>query len=435
MSAGEGKKLENRLFGILFLIIFSALSVACGESEQAEEDGDQQQQSSYEKLCQKLADCKTDIVDTAAFVAECAADLEAGEGCVMNCINSESECVGILQCAERDSAVLAGYCGSQEDGDDEIEVETDEELEPEIAEEDDDVEAAKEDSGEFDPENPGITIEFIISYLETMGQAINLAVGDIHTAVREDYNPKDEYDFPIDTCVLASTWGDIGPATCGSDADCADEQVCDPENKVCTTPLDSLMDVGPIEVDGFPGGTATFLYNAGQSGAYTMDGQGDGQVSEIGFDTTYEIRGEGDAAQGLGAFSGSLTVPAKFVLTSPAITPDPQWQFSTITLDTTQDLVLQWEGGDNPSTEIIVAMYGANDKLYCKMSDDGEFTIEKGFIQAVGFGVGDNLLTWMNNAIEIKTEMYGEISGEGVSVGSIYFLQSYAGVFAKVLAK
>ena len=96
---------------------------------------------------------------------------------------------------------------------------------------------------------------------------------------------------------------------------------------------------------------------------------------------------------------------------------------------------MQWEGGEDPSVVILISMFGANDKLYCKMADDGEFTIEKGFIQAVGFGVGDNLMTWINNGIEIKTEAYGEISGEGVTVGSIYFLQSYAGVFAKVLAK
>jgi len=422
------------------LLVFSMALAGCGEGAQADDDDDdddEQQQSSYEKLCEKVADCKTELTDVAAFVSECAADLKDGDGCIMNCINTETECERILLCIEGGGEVIAEYCDVTEDGDEELETDGDAELEPEIevAEEVEESEIADGDSGEFDPEDPGITIEFIISYLETMGTAIDLAVGDIHKTLREDLEPEDEFDFPVDSCVLASEYGPIGPKTCVSDEECAEEQVCDPKDKVCTTPLDSLMDVGPIELDGLPGGTAEFLYNAGQSGAYTMDGQGDGQIEEVAFDTTYEVRGDGDLAQGLGAFSGSLTVPAKFVLTSPVITPDPQWQFSTIELNTAEDLVLQWQGGGDSSVVIMFSMTGANDTAYCKMSDDGEFTIENGFIQAVGFTVGADLFSWVNNVIEIKTEAYGEITGEGITVGSIYFLQSYAGVFAKVLAK
>ncbi len=421
----------------IVLVLLALFAFACGDDEQQADDNDDdgEQQSSYEKLCGKLLDCEESVENRADWMSDCTYYLENSELCVMRCFNENDDCDKLAMCREAGSQLLDEYCTTDEDGDLDMEMTEKEDGDMELTELDFGKEEEAEASTEFDPEKPGLTVTFMVSFLEAMGQPINIATGTVYPTVREDLAEDDIRDIPIDTCRLNSYFEDLGPE-CESDADCAPEQYCDiNDGNICRTQIEALLDVGSITVSGFPGGEKEFLHNAGQSGAYTEGGQGDGQIEEVGFNTTYVLSGAGDVAQGLGAISGSLEVPAQFQVLTPEIAPDPQMQFSVANINPQNDFQITWQGGNDPNSVITLTIAGLNDSVECRMQDDGEFTIGKTYIQAIGLDPGDNFLNWINNAMEIKTEVTSPIEGEGVEFGEMYFLQTNAGVFLKVVAE
>jgi hypothetical protein len=113
---------------------------------------------------------------------------------------------------------------------------------------------------EFDPSNPGYTVEFFFADINMMGSPTAMIAGYVMKTAREDLD--EEYEGPtymIDTCVL----GEEPPREpeCESDADCAPEQKCvpdyddqgnpEPNTEHCATPDRESLDVGPIKIKGF----------------------------------------------------------------------------------------------------------------------------------------------------------------------------------------
>ena len=290
--------------------------------------------------------------------------------------------------------------------------------------------AATADSGqppvEFNPAVPGISISMIISLVNMMAQDMGIAAGVVATARREELEPEGGAQIGLDTCVF----GVGGHArTCNSNADCAPEQQCVPEtdsngspiadSEHCETPTETI-DVGSFTISGFATGTKTFMYNAGQQGAYTENGQGDGQVqpADIAFDTTYELTGSGNAGHGLGTFTGSVTVPPSFSLTAPSVTTDSMGM-AVIPIDPAVGLTLQWNGSGNPNNFLVISISGQSDTLTCRVTDDGELTIRPEYLAPLGMSSMS-----MMNAVTLETNVVGKISGEGLTVGELTFQQT-----------
>jgi len=287
----------------------------------------------------------------------------------------------------------------------------------------------------FDPQNPGLTVQLIISSLAMMGQTTNLANITVHPTAREDVVPGGKQEIPLDTCRLASS-GIVSGTKCQSYADCGPEQICDTDKgNVCRTPNAKLLNVGPISVSGFSAGKKEFLYNANQKGVYTENGAGDGRVAGVDFNTTYVISGKGDSSQGLGPFSGSLKVPSAFKVLTPAIVPDPKMHFPVVNIDPSQDLKITWDSSKDANVAITLIMSGPKDSVTCRMKNDGEFTLNKTNIQALGLSTGQTIMDLMKNKLEIKMDVKAPIEGDGITFGEMWFLQSYAGVLVKVTAK
>ena len=173
----------------------------------------------------------------------------------------------------------------------------------------------------------------------------------------------------------------------------------------------------------------TFAYNAGQSGAYTEGGQGDGQIdpASIAFDTDYELDGTGDAAQGLGAYAARFHSPAQITLTSPPVTMDPQWQIPVISVNPAQDLTFTWDGSDNPDNTLTLSLSGGNGTLNCRLRDDGQHVVSSADLTALGF----NAMLSMMNAVTVQSDAFAPICGSGVTRGQITFQQMIM-LFAQV---
>lgn len=292
------------------------------------------------------------------------------------------------------------------------------------------------DSSEvFDPQHPGLTVQLIISSLSMMGQTTNLANITVHPTAREDVVPGGKQEIPLDTCRLASS-GIVSGTKCKTYANCGPEQICDTKNgNVCSTPPAKLLNVGPISVSGFFAGKQEFLYNAAQKGVYTENGAGDGRIPGVDFNTTYAISGKGDSSQGLASFSGSLKVPSAFKVLKPVIAPDPQMHFPVVNIDPSKDLQITWDSSKDPNVAITLIMSGPKDSVTCRMKNDGEFTLNKTNIQALGLSTGQTMMDLMKNKLEIKMNVKSPIKGNGITFGEMWFLQSYAGVLVKVSAK
>jgi hypothetical protein len=346
--------------------------------------------------------------------------------------------IGAMACAETTESSVDGDVpiyqpdGDQEDGDIDS---PDGDVEEELAEFD--IEDKPEDGDEpidgdepdvFNPDEPGISMTVFIGYIEMMGQGQEMAVGTVTPATREEFDGA-ESDIPdgpmIDNCTFSSGEGEEPVDECQTDADCAPEQKCladqDSGQKLCRTPIDAL-DVGPMMISGFEGGERTFASNPSQSGAYTENGQGDGsmEAGSIAFDTTYTVTGEGDAAQGLGAFSGSILAPARITLTSP-VPEQTSMGTSAIPIDINQDLPIAWEGSGDPSNTFTVSISGSTGTVTCVLSDDGEYVIPKDLIAHAGLNP-DPMWSIMNMVL-IQSDAYSDISGDGITRSEMTFQQ------------
>lgn len=289
------------------------------------------------------------------------------------------------------------------------------------------------DNACYNDKDPGWHLEVILGNIVMMGQAIEMGLGMVYPAAREEFGAAARSNIPLDTCVL-----DLAPEEqepeCVTDADCFPEQNCLPEKDDNGSPIPNsercitqfeLMDVGPFTISGFTTGGKTFAYNAGQSGAYTENGQGDGafQTPSIAFDTTYEIQGEGDAAQGLGPFEASFDAPAQIELTQPQTIIDPNFGMEFLPINQRQPLDLRWNGSGNSDNSFIInvsasALDGSSDGSFtCRIADDGEFTIPALKFAEINLSVN----TIANFMIEQNVD--GLICGQGISYGKVTFQQ------------
>ena len=289
--------------------------------------------------------------------------------------------------------------------------------------------APEEDIPVFDPEDPGVYMFLTLGGLEMMGQPIELAMGGFAPAAREDFDPADADTTPRDSCVVVSQETPVGE--CVTDEDCAPEQECvqdyddegNPEagSEHCATPRD-LIDVGAMTLDGGSGSALTLSYNMGQSGAYTVAGT-DGTVNAgtIGYDVTYAISGAGDSAQGLGAFTGELYMPAKLTLTSPPL-GDVGMGMEGIAVTAGSDLTLAWTGSSDGVLKVDLAgasFTGETGAIHCVLDDDGEHTIPADMVTAASLGE-----LAMLNMLTLERATEGSVEADGLTITAVETTQT-----------
>ncbi len=293
-----------------------------------------------------------------------------------------------------------------------------------------------EENKEFDPENPGYTVEFNIIDTEMMGQGQSMAIGYFMKTAREDLESETAADVTLDTCVI----GESSPRvpSCTSNADCAPEQECVPEydsqsgqaienSEHCETPNRASLDVGPVEIEGFNGGPYTFAYEPGDQ-VYKLNGTGDGSIdrSLIAYGVDYTIRGENMTPDDLNSLSATFRMPPALQLIEPAATEGGMFG-SAIAIDNTKPLKFVWEGNGGQGyidITITAAQSLANTvSVTCKVIDDGEFTVPEEFASQLVFGGGgdgmmDQMLQMMNMVI-FDRHAESPITGDGISVGRV----------------
>jgi hypothetical protein len=210
---------------------------------------------------------------------------------------------------------------------------------------------------------------------------------------------------------------------CVTDEDCAEEQECvqdyddegNPEvgSEHCETPRD-LIDVGSMTLQAEGSSALTLSYNLGQSGAYTVAGT-DGTVNAgtIAYDVTYAISGAGDSAQGLGAFTGELYMPAKLALTSPPL-GDVGMGMEGIAVTAGSDLTLAWTGSSDGVLKVDLAgasFTGETGAIHCVLEDDGEYTIPADMVEAASLGEMALL-----NMLTLERATEGSVEADGLSI-------------------
>ena len=256
-----------------------------------------------------------------------------------------------------------------------------------------------------------------VSIIEMMGTQIGVAVGAFYPETNiVPFDPSAGIKgFAPDTCRTPGA----ATAECKTDADCTHTgQICVAQkdsngqpianSEQCVNPTSAPVDIGPVTVEGFTDGAHDLKYNAGQNGAYTIDGQGDGSIQDtsiITVDSDYTLSGAGDPTQGLGAFSGTFHVPPAIDLLEPV--PQP-WQFGKdITLDVTADITFKWAGSSNGYVKITIQ--GDNSGIECLAKDDGEFTVPATAMTALKLSTNEFL-----NIVNFERTMYGTASGPGL---------------------
>lgn len=276
--------------------------------------------------------------------------------------------------------------------------------------------------GGFDPENSGYNIFFQIMTMDVFGQVSGMAFGLFLKTAREDLVVEEEELLALDTCVFEAG-GETPTPSCTSKDDCAPEQECLPEtdnngNPIagsdrCVTPDRESLDRGPVTITGFTGGPATFAYEPNDK-VYKKDGTGDGSVPVdiLAFDATYELSGEG--MDDLAAFSASVYFPPALKLTAPEPHDGTALPIPAITVDTTKDLTVTWDGAD-PDGTIEVSMTGESGSVVCRATDDGSFTIPADLIGQITFGTGFGAMA--NNLI-LDRKYSEKMEGKSVTAGS-----------------
>ena len=293
-----------------------------------------------------------------------------------------------------------------------------------------------EDNGptEFDPENPGYTVEFNIVDIEMMGQGQSLAIGYFMKTAREDLEEGEVEDVTLDTCVM----GESSPRvpSCTSKADCAPEQECVPEyndgqpienSEHCETPNRASLDVGPVMISGFNGGPYQFAYEPGDQ-VYKLNGTGDGSIDRaiIAYSTEYEIAADDLLPDDLKSLSAKFTMPPALSLIEPPMVEGGMFG-AAVEVDNTKPLVFKWEsnGGKGYIDITIMAAQSLMNvvSVTCKVKDDGEFTVPAEFTSQLVFGGGgdgmmDQMLGMMN-MITMDRHSEAPITGNGISSGRV----------------
>lgn len=313
--------------------------------------------------------------------------------------------------------------------DDETEDEATDAAADEIADEVSDID--NEVSDEFNPEDPGYSVEFFFADMNTMGSPMAMIAGYIMKTAREDL--EETYEGPtymLDTCVIGEEAP--GEPECTSKEDCAPEQECVPDtdrdgkpvpnSEHCETPGRESLDVGPIKIKGFESGEQTFLYEPNDQ-VYKLNGEGDGSVDPalITYDVDYTLTAEDPTPEDLNPFTATFHMQKKFDLTSHTIVPSDQG-FPYIEVDMTQPLSFSWTENDpvNGYVELTVtAMKDVNNtvSVSCTVVDDGEFTIPAEFATNLQFGTG--MLAQMGSMLSMTRKVKSPMTGDTISAGSI----------------
>jgi hypothetical protein len=281
----------------------------------------------------------------------------------------------------------------------------------------------------FDENNPGMAFTFTMTSSYVMGNEIVPGVATFMKAAREDFcKERAGLEIELDTCTTQPEPAAL--AQCATKSDCGPEEECLPDENngnllVCMTPR-APLDVGPFTLSGFVDGTKTFRSNPGQSGAYTENGVGDGQLdpSTLVFDADYSFGGTLDGDAGLGTLSGTFHFPPAIEWVSPPLMELPSFPGLKMGIEVTvgEDLELKWTGGDSAavmSFELAAANSGGA-TVTCKVANDGAFSIPAAMIEAVKLGNMPFL-----NMLDIRVEAKGPaVTGSGITNSKVVIMQS-----------
>ncbi len=281
----------------------------------------------------------------------------------------------------------------------------------------------------FNSQNPGYSVDFQIMDVSMMGEKQAIAIAYVMETAREDLKEREPSDLAPDSCVFSSETAEKEPE-CQSDEDCAPEQECLPETdssgepeegtERCVTPDRESLDIGPIIAEGFSGGPKEFLFEPNDS-VYKLDGQGDGGIDPalISYATEYTVYAEDPVPDDLGAFSGSVYLPAALELTSHEV--EAGEMFPAVTINPEGGVKFTWTPGDEDSM-ITLTLSGPNGSVNCRPFDDGEFIITENVISKLDFAEG---MMAMTNMLTMERSGSGLITGENITNGEIAFNQLF----------
>jgi len=278
----------------------------------------------------------------------------------------------------------------------------------------------------FNPDDPGYTVEFYINSVLALSQATNATNGFIMKTVREETDKKEKKMPPFGTCIFEENKGD--QPECESDADCAPEQKCVvdeingmemPDSEKCKTPDRAGLNEGPVTISGFTVGDVVMKW-AATDGVHKINGQGDGQIAKtmLNFDHEYSLKGDG--GENIGAFTGSVTFPPDFRLTSHELVDTQTGK--AVELDITKDIVIQWSDSA-PGNPIQIAMTANNGQVWCYVEDTGTLTIKLEDINKLE--IGDGFFGGMSNMITFLRNRKGKITGENITIGKFVADQEF----------
>lgn len=313
------------------------------------------------------------------------------------------------------------------------------ETDEEPVEEPDDQPAENTTPENFNPENPGYFVEFIIADINMANQPQTLATGYFMKAAREDLNPHagvDESTF--DTCTFGESIENV--PQCTSKADCAPEQDCVPSydsqsgqaianSEHCETPGRESLDVGPITVSGFNGGPYQFAYEPGDQ-AYKLNGTGDGTIPAemIAYGVDYTISGENMLPDDLDSLSATFSMPPSFAILEPVPQPNASGGFGDIINVTPgQPLTIKWVGNNGLGyidvNFMVMKSLMEQVAITCRMVDDGEFTVPAEFTSEMQLSQGDSGspfgdMLGMMNMITVNRHVEAPITGKGITAGT-----------------
>ena len=296
---------------------------------------------------------------------------------------------------------------------------------------DETAEIDNETPDEFNPEDPGYSVNFNFVDMNAMGSPTAMIVGYVMKTAREDLEAT--YEGPtymLDTCVLGEEAP--GEPECTVKEDCAEEQECVPDydnsgnpvanSEHCATPDRESLDVGPIVIKGFESGEQTFKFEPNDS-VYKLNGEGDGSVDPglITYDVDYTLNADDPTPDDLDPFSATFHMQKKFDLTSHPVVPSDSG-FPYIELDLTQPMSFEWTANDpvNGYVELtITAMLNVNTSVSvsCTVVDDGEFTIPADFAANLQFGTG--MMAQMGSILSMTRKVKSPMEGKTITTGSI----------------
>ena len=291
----------------------------------------------------------------------------------------------------------------------------------------------------FNPENPGYFVEFMIIDINMANQPQTMAVGYFMKAAREDLNPHGGIDeSTLDTCTFGESIENV--PQCTSKADCAPEQDCVPEydsnsgqaianSEHCETPGRESLDVGPVMISGFNGGPYQFAYEPGDQ-AYKLNGTGDGSISAdmIAYGVDYTISGENMLPDDLDSLSATFTMPPSFAISEPVPQPNEGGGFGDIINVTPgEPLTVKWAGNNGfgyiDVNFVVMKSLMEQVSITCRMIDDGEFTIPAEFTSAMQLSETDSSnpfgdMLGMMNMITVNRHVEAPITGDGITAGT-----------------